>query len=128
MLVSRCHWLDQPRPRLRLYSLALASRSDRCGRPGILRVLRCVRDSFFELWTLRNSQRHGKDMQSQASEIRRQTIQHLTELYKFRHSVLPEHRVLFRSSLKVSFENHKLIYLPGLLTIWIVFVPVRKQR
>ena len=40
-------------------------------------------------------------MQSQESKVRRQTIQHLTELYEFRPSVLPEHRVLFWSSLEV---------------------------
>ena len=41
--------------------------SDYCGRPGVLSVLRCVRDSLHELWVLCNSQRHGKDMQSLGS-------------------------------------------------------------
>ena len=57
--------------------------ADSCGRHGVLCVLRCVHDSLHELWVFLNSQRHGKDMQSQVSKIRQQTIQHLTELYQF---------------------------------------------
>ena len=90
------HWLSLQDEYLQRNGL-----SDHCGRPGILRVLQWVRDCLHELWVLQNSQRHGKDMQSQESKIRQQTIQHLTELYEFRHSVLPEHHVLFRSSLEV---------------------------
>ena len=90
------HWLSLQDEYFRCNGM-----SDCCGRPGVLRVLWCVRDSLFDLWTLRNSQRHGKDLQSQESEIRQQTVQHLIELYQLRHSVLPEHHVLFRSSLDV---------------------------
>ena len=90
------HWLSLQDEYFRRNGL-----SDCCGCPDILRVLWCVCHSLFELWRLHNSQRHGKDLQLQESKIRQQTIQHLTELYGFRHSVLPEHRVLFRSSLEV---------------------------
>ena len=90
--------------------------SDRCGHPGVLRVLRCVCDSLHELWVFRNSQHHGKDMQSQASEIRQLTIQHLTEFYEFRHSVLPEHRGLFWSSLEVHLHEPQADLLAWLAT------------
>ena len=90
--------------------------SDCCGRPGILHVLRCVHDGLHELWIPRNSQRHGMDMQSQVSKICRQTIQHLTELYQFRHSVLPEHHVLFQSSLEVHLREPQADLLAWLAT------------
>ena len=68
------HWLSLQDEYFRRNGL-----SDHCGSPGILHVLWCVRDSLLELWTLHNSQHHGKDLQSQESEICRQTVQHLTE-------------------------------------------------
>ena len=105
------HWLSLQNEYFRRNGL-----SDRCGCPGILHVLRCVRDSLHELWVLRNSQHHGKDMQSQESKIRWQTIQHLTELYAFRHSVLPEHRVLFWSSLEVHLREPQADLLAWLAT------------
>ena len=65
---------------------------------------------------LRDSQRHGKDLQSQESEICRPTIQHLTELYDFRLSVLPEHCVRFRSSLEVHLREPQADLLAWLAT------------
>ena len=47
----------------------------------------------------RNEQRHGKDMAAQETEQVRQIILQLTDLYQFRHSILPEHRDLYHSSL-----------------------------
>ena len=55
-------------------------------------------------------------MQSHESEVCRQTVQHLTELYTFRHSVLPEHRVLFRSSLEVHLREPQADLLAWLAT------------
>ena len=52
-----------------------------------------------DLWQFHNEQRHGKEMAEQESEQICQITMQLTDLYQFRHSVLPEHRDLYCPSL-----------------------------
>ena len=73
--------------------------SNCCGRPGVLSAMNTIWTSLFDLWQFRNAQRHGKELAEQETEQVCQITMQLTELYQFRHSVLPEHRDLFRPSL-----------------------------
>ena len=70
--------------------------------------------SLLDLWQFRNAQRHGKELAEQETEQVRQITVQLTELYQFRHSVLPEHRDLFRPSL-----NEHLREPPPDLLAWL---------
>ena len=56
-------------------------------------------DGLHDLWEFRNTQRHGKDMEAQESELTHQTILQVTELYNL-HQVKPEDQKLFFSSLE----------------------------
>ena len=89
-----CHWLRLQDEYFHSHSL-----SDSCGRPGVLSVMNTIWTSLHDLWQFRNAQRHGKELAAQETEQVRQITIQLTELYQFRHRVLPEHRDLFRPSL-----------------------------
>ena len=69
--------------------------ADYVGKPGILKCFVPLWDDLHELWEFRNTQRHGKDMEAQESELTCQTILQVTELYNLRHQVKPEDRKLF---------------------------------
>jgi hypothetical protein len=60
-----------------------------------VRILgRLLLKQWFELWTIRNLERHGKDLQEQ-QHIRREFLQsQLEELYNYRDAMLPVHRQL----------------------------------
>ena len=62
-------------------------------------MMSTIWSSLRYLWHFRNEQRHGKEMAEQESEQVRQIFMQLTDLYQFHHSVLPEHRNLYRPSL-----------------------------
>ena len=55
--------------------------------------------SLHDLWQFHNEQRHGKEMAEQESEQVGQITMQLKDLIQFRHSVLPQHRDLYRPSL-----------------------------
>jgi hypothetical protein len=55
--------------------------------------------AWFDLWKIRNTERHGKDEQEQKEIRRRFLVSQLTELYALRNHVLPAHRHLFMTDV-----------------------------
>jgi hypothetical protein len=55
--------------------------------------------AWFDLWKIRNTERHGKDEQEQKEIRRRFLVSQLTELYALRIHVLPAHRHLFMTDV-----------------------------
>ena len=85
--------------------------------PSILRHLHSVLDSILAIWKLRNDQRHGADTEFHESELSRQTVESIVDLYDLRDRVLPsDHHLFFdsvdehlkkpQSSLRAWLTNH----------------------
>jgi hypothetical protein len=53
---------------------------------------RMLIDQWFELWQLRNTERHGKDIEEQRIKRREFLQSQLEELYSYRDAMLPVHR------------------------------------
>ena len=66
---------------------------------GVLSALHAVIDSIQSIWLFRNQQRHGADTDQHQSEVSRQTIDTIVDLYELRDRVLPCDKHLFHSSI-----------------------------
>ena len=66
---------------------------------GILSSLRSLINSIHAIWKLRNNQRHCADNDFHQSELSRQTIETIVDLYNLRDRVLPCDKHLFHESL-----------------------------
>ena len=66
---------------------------------GPLKSLRLLIQNIQSIWNFRNSQRHGVDNELHQSELSRQTIDTIVDLYELRDRVLPCDKHLFFSSV-----------------------------
>ena len=66
---------------------------------GPLKSLRLLVQNIHSIWKLRNSQRHGVDNELHQSELSRQTIDTIVDLYELRDRVLPCDKHLFHPSI-----------------------------
>jgi hypothetical protein len=78
---------------------------------------RLLIDQWFELWQLRNIQRHGKDQEHQHTIREQALMSELRHLYTYRSRVCPNDKGIFHASLTEHLANH-----PSLDTIenWIL--------
>jgi hypothetical protein len=65
----------------------------------IRKIGRIVLTSWFELWTLRNLERHGKDAAEQKAKRAAFLHSQLSELYNLRERMIPSHCVMFSQDL-----------------------------
>ena len=60
---------------------------------------------WFELWTMRNEDRHGKNKNEQTKAIRAQTIREVTALYDKAEDMDPSDLDIFDQSLETMIED-----------------------
>ena len=68
-------------------------------KPTILSCLPTLWSSIFQIWSFRCDQRHSKSLQHHESELRRQALLQVTNLYSLRQRVLPTDRHIFYSDM-----------------------------
>ena len=56
-------------------------------------------EHIFNLWQFRNAQRHSVALAQQQTELHRQAQNQISELYQYKHSVLPNDCQVFHPSL-----------------------------
>jgi hypothetical protein len=64
------------------------------------KIGRIILTSWFELWTLRNLERHGKDEAEQKAKRAAFLHSQLSELYDLQTKMIPSHRVMFSADLQ----------------------------
>ena len=89
------------------------------GTTWVRRVGRQILKNWFELWKLRNTERHGQDAETQL--IQRKTIinSQIAELYSYRNATMPSDQGMFCATLE---DHHKCYTTPEQneewMTLW----------
>ena len=73
--------------------------------PDVLSCLQLVLPHLSHLWKFRNHQRHSSTSSTHLSELTRQIHQQITDLYRYRHSVLPTDKHIFHRSLSTHLKQ-----------------------
>ena len=78
------------------------------GQQWVLEMGRLMIDSWFELWKIRNEQRHGyeKTQQQQIKAVQLKT--ELQDIYTYRDKVCPDDTKLFHQNVEEHFSSHSL--------------------
>lgn len=76
------------------------------GQSWVLGTCRLLMDQWLELWSLRNSERHNKDVELTQQTRFQRLRSELTELYSYRTKVCPDDRKIFYNSMEEHIENH----------------------
>ena len=70
------------------------------GQTWAIDIIQTILDGMYELWDLRNKDRHGKDAQTKAAAARAQAVRELEHLYEWKGMILPCHNWILATPIE----------------------------
>ena len=86
------------------------------GKAWVRSVGRLLLNFWFDLWKLRNLERHGRDEEEQLAHRKAITDSQIEELYSYRNNTMPTDRAMYCLTLE---EHHKIYSTPEQNEEWI---------